>query len=229
MGSLLLIGAAACAVAVGLATTATTGPYGYVVPALDDASVQQISYTPLCTQDEIPVCVHPAFSGDLGPASAVLGPVLDEVAGLPGAPTRAEQVDAADLPGARDPARGSGMSAYSVGISLDTTARGGPVLEYGFDDQYDFTQPATSGYLRGQAAQAVFGYVVDPNGDADPAQQAVEAGLSQAAGVSVTGADTSVAAAAQRFAALSSVQRHTWLVANLARLRAGQVTLEELP
>jgi hypothetical protein len=229
-GPVLLIGAVACAVAFGLATTATTGPYGYNVPALDGASVQQISYTPVCTRDGVPVCVHPALSGDLGPASAAFGPVLDEVAGLPGAPTRAEQIDAADFPGARDPSRGSGLADYSAEISLATAVRGGPVLEYGFDDQYGFTQSATSQYLRGQAAQIVFGYVVAPNGHADQAQQAVEAGLSQAAGASMPGlGGASVAAAGQRFAALGFAQRHTWLVANLARLRAGQVTLEELP
>jgi hypothetical protein len=228
-GSVLLIGAVACGTAFGLATTATTGPYGYVVPALDDASIQQISYTPVCTQGEVPVCVHPAFSGDLGPASAALGPILDEVAGLPGAPTRAEQIDAADLPGARDPSRGSGLANYSAEISLDTTARGGPILEYGFNDQNGFTQSATSQYLHSQTAQVVFGYVVAPNGHADQAQQAVEAGLSQVVGASVPGVGASVATAAQRFAALSSARRHTWLVTNLARLRAGQVTLEELP
>jgi hypothetical protein len=226
-GSVGLAGAVLCAVAFALSATATTGPYGYVVPALDRASTRQIPYTPVCAPGAVPICVHPAFSGDLSPASTALGPILDEVAGLPGAPTRAEQVDPADLPGARDPA--SGLSDYSVGLRLDPAAAGGPVLEYGFDDQYGFVQSVTLQYLRTQAAQAVFGYVVDPSGPADPAQQAVEVGLSQAAGVTAPDAAAAVTAAGRRFAALGSAQRHTWLVTRLALLRAGQATLEEIP
>ena len=245
-GSVFLVGAVTCGIAFALATTATTGPDGYLVPSLDGAAIQQISYTPVCTSAEAPVCIHPAFSADLSPVAASLGPVLDQVAGLPGAPTRAEQIDVADLPDARNPSRTSGVSQYSVGISLDATAPGGPVLEYGFDDQFGLAQPPTSAYLRSEAAQAVFGYVVAPSGHADQAQQAIEMGLSQAAGASgasapsgtststapATSAPTtsaSVAAAAQRFAALTSTQRHTWLATHLARLRAGQIILEELP
>ena len=37
------------------------------------------------------------------------------------------------------------------------------------------------------------------------------------------------AAAAERFAALPASVRHAWLVRHLAALRAGQVTLAELP
>ena len=40
---------------------------------------------------------------------------------------------------------------------------------------------------------------------------------------------TPAAAAAERFAALPASVRHAWLVRHLAALRAGQVTLAELP
>ena len=36
-------------------------------------------------------------------------------------------------------------------------------------------------------------------------------------------------AAAQRFAALPAAARHAWLVQHLAALRAGQITLAQLP
>lgn len=229
-GSVFLAGAASCVVAFALSTTATTGPYGYVVPALGSASTQQIPYTPDCTSGAVPVCVHPAFSGDLGPAAGALGPILDQAAGLPGAPTRAEQVDTADLAAAHGPAGDGGESAYSVGLRLDPAAPGGPVLEYGFDDQYGLMQSVTSQYLRTQAAQAVFGYLVAPNGRAGQAQQAVEAGLCQVAGVTTPdAAAAAVTAAGRRLAMLTTTQRHTWLVTHLASLRAGQVTLQEIP
>jgi hypothetical protein len=38
-----------------------------------------------------------------------------------------------------------------------------------------------------------------------------------------------VYAAATRFAALPAAARHAWLLAHLAALRAGQITLEQLP
>jgi hypothetical protein len=40
--------------------------------------------------------VHPAFSGFLGDANAALQPVAAEIAGLPGAPVRAEQVSSGE-------------------------------------------------------------------------------------------------------------------------------------
>jgi hypothetical protein len=52
------------------------------------------------------------------------------------------------------------------------------------------------------------------------------AGASQSAGVA---RGTPAAAAAGRFAALPASVRHAWLVRHLAALRAGQVTLAELP
>ena len=40
---------------------------------------------------------------------------------------------------------------------------------------------------------------------------------------------TQIAAAAQRFASLSPSARHAWLAANLPALRAGSITLAQLP
>jgi hypothetical protein len=65
-----------------------------------------------------------------------------------------------------------------------------------------------------------------------PAQQAVEDALltaarSQPLNPSVTSAG--VSAAAQRFAALSASARHAWLATHLAALRAGTITLAQIP
>jgi hypothetical protein len=43
------------------------------------------------------------------------------------------------------------------------------------------------------------------------------------------GSLTQIDAAAQRFASLSPAARHAWLAARLAALRAGTVTLAQLP
>jgi hypothetical protein len=94
--------------------------------------------------------------------------------------------------------------------------------------------------------------VNDVIGQADPARQAVSAALLTAAGVPPTALDspllhpgapappapgtatapkpgTPVYAAAQRFAALPAASRHAWLAAHLSALRAGHVTLAEVP
>jgi hypothetical protein len=52
-------------------------------------------------------------------------------------------------------------------------------------------------------------------------------GHSEAPNPSVTSAG--IAAAAQRFAALSASARHAWLATHLAALRAGTVTLARIP
>jgi hypothetical protein len=80
-----------------------------------------------------------------------------------------------------------------------------------------------------------------PRSGASRAQQAVMAGLMKAAGVARPVVPTRrgqpqpaavplpVSAAAQRFAALAPTARHTWLVRHLAALRAGRITLAQLP
>jgi len=86
-------GLVAAGTAAGLAHTARLGPHGVVIPALHDAATDQpIPYTPVCRRSTVVVCLHPAFRAFLGDETAALDPVLGEVAGLPGAPVRAEQI-----------------------------------------------------------------------------------------------------------------------------------------
>jgi hypothetical protein len=81
-----------------------------------------------------------------------------------------------------------------------------------------------------------FVFMGPPGGS--PAQQAVELALLQKAGTATqTGGGPGnahakaeqVAAAARRFAALPAASRHAWLAAHLAALRAGRITLAQLP
>ena len=68
-----------------------------------------------------------------------------------------------------------------------------------------------------------------------PAQQAVLNGLLRAIGSQPLPGRRAgppaaqIAAAAARFAALPAATRHAWLVANLAALRAGHLTLSQIP
>jgi hypothetical protein len=89
--------------------------------------------------------------------------------------------------------------------------------------------------------QAVDAFVGPAAGPGTPAQHAVEAALMRIAGTPFNARPASSAAqpaplasgviraAARRFAALPAGTRHAWLAAHLGALRAGQVTLGQLP
>lgn len=97
-------------------------------------------------------------------------------------------------------------------------------------------------FLQSRAAPVIMSSVIGGGtSSASPAQQAAEAGLLRAAGLPVAqlasmgsvykppAPGSPVYAAATRFAALPAAARHAWLLAHLAALRAGQITLEQLP
>ncbi|MGH3288696.1 MAG: hypothetical protein ACRDPD_29130 [Streptosporangiaceae bacterium] len=102
-------------------------------------------------------------------------------------------------------------------------------------------QQIQTGFLQSRAAPVIVSSVTGGGPGAGPAQQAAEAGLLQAAGVQLaqlasTGSvyqppapGSPVYAAATRFAALPAAARHAWLRAHLAALRAGHITLEQIP
>jgi hypothetical protein len=86
-------GLAAAGTGVGLAGTARPEAHGIVIPALHDAANDKpIAYTPVCSHAAVPVCLHPAYRSFLPAVTTAFGPLLSEVAGLPGAPVRVWQV-----------------------------------------------------------------------------------------------------------------------------------------
>ena len=92
---LVAAGVAASWTAYSLAGTAKLTATGWQIPALRDAARDRpVPFVPDCRSAPggFQVCVHPAFSGYLGDVAAALDPVAAEIAGLPGAPVRAEQV-----------------------------------------------------------------------------------------------------------------------------------------
>ena len=93
-------GVAASVTAFSLAGTARYSvATGWEIPALHDAADDQpVPYTLDCTGSAFTVCIHPAFEPYLGAMEAALQPAAAEVAGLPGAPARAEMTTGAALP-----------------------------------------------------------------------------------------------------------------------------------
>ncbi len=247
--TLVACGVAASWTAFALAGTARPdADSGWQIPALHSAaSDQPVPVTPDCTSGSaFQVCVHPAFSFYLDDVAAALDPVAAEIAGLPGAPA-----------GAREVASMSGGQSVWSGISgnppvfdfaaehVGTTA--------GMFDGINSTMYIDSGIIPDAAAwregfqQGLLdSFLKGPSQHAgfvplDAAQQAVEDALLIAAGsqpqnpISQMGEKAfpetvaAVSAAARRFAALPASARHAWLAAHLAALRAGAITLAQLP
>jgi len=255
--ALTAAGLAATGTAVGLAGTARLEAHGIVIPALHDAaSDRPVRYTPMCSRSAVPVCVHPAYSRFLPAVTAALGPVLDQVAGLPGMPVRVTQVAVTSVQqrssngiafggpvtggsppvlylsfaGISLPGEGGATTAQFIGqlqaqyaINILNVAIGGTQAVPG-------SQPAPGGPQAGRRRQPGSVHTVEGG-----AQVAIATALAQVAGIPSGDlgptADLTLPAAeaAHRFTQLSASARHTWLVTHLAALRAGRITVSEIP
>jgi hypothetical protein len=244
--ALAVVGVASAGTAIGLASTAKVGARGVVISALHDAANDKpIAYTPACGRvGGIPVCVTPAYQRWIPNVTAALAPALAEVAGLPGAPVRAVQVAAAYPSGHGGPPQAVTLGGQPpvLRLSLGLLNMPGPC---GF-----CSGPVVAGQfayqLRLTFVQSFAGVQGDKDGGS-PVQLAVQAVLLHGAGIPfavqpklvVSNEDTPglkagpatgpVYAAARRFAALSALARHSWLAAHLADVRAGRLSLKDLP
>lgn len=167
--------------------------------------------------------MHPAYRAYLDDVTAAFRPVLSEVAGLPGAPARITQIG--------DPA-----------LSMPTGKFGGsPTVFYYTLPQLGSAFGQTNSIVT-QNLQELFvtAFIAGPRGFAGqggtPAQQVVQIVLLKAIGSQWDSpgpgggpASPAMTAAAGRFAALPAGARHAWLAAHLAALRAGHITLAQLP
>jgi hypothetical protein len=239
-------GLAAAGTGLVLADTARQEAHSVIIPALHTAASDKlITYTLACDNNSaIPVCLHPAFRRQIPALAAALDPVLSQVAGLRGAPVRVQL-------GPVTPQGGDG----SVAIAGPAISGSPPVL---YLDPYLLLIDTGTSFTQGLWSQ-VAGTIIQtmiygehpgrhPAGKAAgrPAQQAIAAALLKVAGVPlIAPADAGVRqsgfgvpgpapgspayVAALRFAELPAATRHVWLAAHLAALRAGRVTLTEIP
>jgi hypothetical protein len=233
-------GLLAAGTAVALAGTGKLDAHGMIaIPALHDAANDRpVRYTPVCSHTAIPVCLNPAYTHYLPAATAALAPVLNEIAGLPGAPARISQAAATYQQGI-----GNSVRASLTGPPISGTP---PVLRLLLPDQLlgpPMTTSALATALRSSAGPAIVVSVTGDSPGASPAQHAVAAALRMSAGLpqsspSAPGMQPPTAtvplpvpvrSAAQRFTALPASARHAWLVHHLAALRAGRITLAQLP
>ncbi len=168
------------------------------------------------------VCVHPAYEPVLDESAHRINNFFAPVAGLAGVPARWEQYSRADQ---SDVALFSAGQRYDYGYELATA----------LFDRHEFTaaQSVILIWLSGRVdpESRNFGllpYPVElvgtPSLDAEGGMIGYE--FDQEAGASFA---REVPAAADRFAVLSPEAQRAWLEANWDALRAGELTLEDLP
>jgi hypothetical protein len=223
----------------------------WIIPALHDAASDRlVPYQPVCVTAAVPVCIHPAFRDFLPDVTAGLGPVLRELAGLPGAPVRVTQAPVGSL---ATPS-GAVIGAGTAEGTLDGTP---PVFRYTADTlparafaqtprtfRQDLRGALVAAFLPTQAAASGGQQGTAPDRPGVAARLAVQSALLFVAGVPLKAQSNALAppyvpvpraqqaqikAAAQRLAALPAPVRHAWLASHLAALRAGHVTLAQLP
>lgn len=174
------------------------------------------------------VCVHPAYESKLEESARRINDFLLPVAGLPGLPTRWEQSSPVGE-------RGTDVATFYPGQQYSFAFEIGHAIFPYTEDPHGFTAAQSviltwlSGRVEsGRQASGMFSYpaelmqtpVTDDNGQmvnitVDPEAQAYYA--------------REIRAATDRFAALGPEAQQAWLKANWDALRAGELTLEDLP
>jgi hypothetical protein len=251
-------GLLAAGMAVALTGTGRLDAQGMIaIPALHDAATDRpLRYTPVCGHTAIPVCLNPAYASYLPATEAALAPILGQIAGLPGAPARISQAAATYQQG---PGNSVGIGLVGPRISgappvfhllLLPAQLPGPAITIGelASQVRSITGPSIVASVTGdspgasQAQHAVTtallmaarvvpsqlpapGTPIAGNRAAGPPPGADAAGARYVAAAPGSPAY----AAARRFAALPAAVRRGWLTQHLAALRAGQITLGQLP
>jgi hypothetical protein len=248
-GGVTAAGLAAAAAAVLLAGTATMDAHGMIrIPALHDAANDQPArFTPVCSHTAIPVCLNPAYASYLASTAAALEPVLNQIAGLPGAPARILQEAATyrvDPNGGEEvrPAEGNTNGEAVYHLLLPVQMLGPTLTTAQMASQVKWTDGpnivanfigAGPGASQAQNAVAAALTMILGRVSADPNLQAsLNEGAPGGRGLSDLGGlirGTPAQPAAERFAALPAQTRRAWLASHLAALRAGQITLSQLP
>ena len=230
---LVACGVAASATAFSLAGTAQyASATGWSIPALHDAaSDRPAPYTPVCAASGFRVCIHPAFAAYLPAVTAALRPAEAEIAGLPGAPARAEQVPSGVLPATAGTTpvfqypQLDGLASLWASPADVNTASWQDGLQQDFLTWFvSGPAPQTAPWVPTGAQQALVTALMAETGAGTPLFAQPDAN-----GKPVGPTPAQVGAAATRFESLSKAAQHDWLATHIAQIRAGGVTLAQIP
>jgi hypothetical protein len=250
-------GLLAAGTAVALAGAGRLDAHGMIaIPALHDAaSDRPLRYTPVCSHTAIPVCLNPAYASYLPATEAALAPLLGQIAGLPGAPARISQTAAtyhqrpgnslgiglagSPLSGAPPvfhlliPAQLPGPAITTSELASQVRSITGPsIIASVTGDGPDASQAqhavTTALLMASRVEPSHFSARGTPTAPSRAAGPPPLAGADGELYVGVAPGSPAYAAA-QRFAALPAAARYDWLARHLAALRAGHISLGQLP
>jgi hypothetical protein len=232
VGAALIAGGfALVTISFGLISTSHRDHEGVIVPALHDAATDRaIPYTPVCTHSPLPVCLHPAYAAanERTTFDTTVNKIAAPLIGAPGLPVRAEQ-----LPGEDKGNPGSLLEGDPPILHLPDFIIHGHTLEPPDFARAFRTRIALALVIPVGVVPADKSCRCSAADTTTPAQRAVALYLLRQAGYTPhTGLipdDTTVSTAARRLAALTSTARTTWFTGHIAALRAGNLTITELP
>ena len=243
-------GLAVAGTAVALAGTGTLDSQGMIaIPALHDAaSDRPLRFTPVCSHTTIPVCLNPAYASYLPVTVTALAPLLSEV-GRPAGRPGPHQPGRSGLPAGNRQLRQhrAGWPGYQRPATSVPPASSGPAgrtrrdhQPTGRRDQIEHRARHRLQHRR-RGAPPVPGPAGSAGGPVPGVRPAAAhlasprhtVGQPEARGAEPAGTragpGSPAYAAAQRFAALTPPARRIWLVRHLPALRAGRITLAQLP
>lgn len=216
----------------------------------ESANQALIPYEPVCVDGTITVCVHPAYQRMLPETVDIINRMAQPLAGIPGVPTRAEQRTSADAqPGKSDPPEGAivfgledpakigwGYQMLTRDIARDLVADLHTVDMASFTGMFSNIATTDSDTLGIEA-------ITLPSG-MSPAQFVVAEWLLvqvwddvceevSPSNFQCWGWEASVSsegkAARERLTALDPAVRRAWFEEHYTALRAGELTLADLP
>ncbi len=237
VGALALTGASA---SVLLGAPPGAGSARILEPGVSEA--RALPYEPVCDAGHtMEVCVHPAYTALLPRAAEIVNRVVAPLKEIPGAPTRAEQVPELESPPEgtiRLPLEGNLTSdeaaadkevyfaQYVAGL-LTTDERVRPQMVLRGPNDYGCVDEACERYYAENGGMAVQGVVAEwlwrQAGYRLPGMGTTEPEVQASPGLGAPSGDV------KRFMELDPAKRREWLTENFAELRAGKLTLEDLP
>lgn len=198
-------------------------------PDVKPPQYEMVAYEPVCEDGIVPVCVHPAYEPALGEITTNANQIMEPLADLPALPERIEQLPSdgfyfwGKLP-AQPPDKGTlGLELYSYAGSEDVGTM--YAIAAGLVSDTKQTMPAVKDqplFERGSAAQNAIQVWLLRREGLDPT-------CGNLGSSGVIKYDTASCKAAERFAVLTPAEQRTWLEENYADLRAGKLTLKDLP
>ncbi len=221
-----------------MAMTTTAGATLLRADYGEDQVKVAVPYQLVCVKRDFEVCVHPAYEAMLPQSVALIDTLMRPLKGIPGVPTRMEQRRSLEEPMPTgtvdfqlhqesiryDPEQKDLALRVALGLVTDQSVPGEQADGYGCGGNQD----ECAEYYRSPAeAQNIIGDWLARQAGIQLAEQ--EGGDPYGMGLSGRLFFPESKAALERFAALTTVQQRAWLEAYYADLRAGKLTLEDLP